>query len=41
MVNILVDMINFNKNDLKLIDDKAKKVISDFNTQFEKYRSAF
>ena len=22
------------KNDIKLIDDKAKKVISDFNTQF-------
>jgi len=32
---ILVDKINFNPEDLKLIDDKAKKVISDFNTQFK------
>jgi len=35
MVNILwVDEVNFNQDDIKLIDDKAKKVISDFNTQF-------
>ncbi len=31
---IMVDEVNFNKDDTKLIDDKAKKVISDFNTQF-------
>ena len=31
---IMVDEVNFNKDDIKLIDDKAKKVISDFNTQF-------
>jgi len=29
----LVDDVNFNQDDIKLIDDKAKKVISDFNTQ--------
>ncbi len=33
---IIKDEVDFNKDDLKLIDDKAKKVISDFNTQFEK-----
>ena len=33
---IMVDEISFNQDDIKLIDDKAKKVISDFNTQFEK-----
>ena len=31
---IIVDEVNFNQDDFKLIDDKAKKVISDFNTQF-------
>ena len=31
---ILVDEVNFNQDDIKLIDDKAKKVISNFNTQF-------
>ncbi len=31
---IMVDEVNFNQEDFKLIDDKAKKVISDFNTQF-------
>ncbi len=31
---IMVDEVNFNHDDFKLIDDKAKKVISDFNTQF-------
>jgi len=31
---ILVDEVNFNQDDIKLIDDKAKKVISDFNTLF-------
>ena len=30
----MVDEVNFNKDDTKLIDDKAKKVISDFNTRF-------
>ena len=33
---IIVDEINFNQDDMKLIDDKAKKVISDFNTKFNK-----
>jgi len=33
---IIVDEITFNQNDLKLIDDKAKKVISDFNDKFKK-----
>ncbi len=33
---ILRDKVNFNKDDIKLIDDKARKVISDFNSQFEK-----
>ncbi len=33
---IIVDEVNFNKDDIKLIDDKARKVISDFNDQFEK-----
>jgi glutamyl-tRNA synthetase len=32
----MVDEVNFNQDDLKLIDDKAKKVISDFNSQFGK-----
>jgi len=31
---IILDEVNFNQNDIKLIDDKAKKVISDFTTQF-------
>ena len=30
----MVDEVNFNQDDIKLIDDKAKKVISDFNNQF-------
>ena len=33
---ILLDKINFNQDDFKLIDDRAKKVISDFNKQFNK-----
>ena len=33
---IIRDKINFNKDDVKLIDDNARKVISDFNTQFKK-----
>ena len=33
---IMVDEVNFNQDDIKLIDDKAKKVISDFNSQLEK-----
>jgi glutamyl-tRNA synthetase len=31
---IVVDEVNFNQDDIKLIDNKAKKVISDFSTQF-------
>ncbi len=30
---IMVDEVNFNQDDIKLIDDKAKKVISDFSTK--------
>jgi glutamyl-tRNA synthetase len=33
---IMVDEINFNQDDIRLIDDKAKKVIYDFNIQFDK-----
>ena len=33
---IIKDEVDFNKDDLKLIDDKARKVISDFKGQFEK-----
>jgi len=33
---IVVDEINFNKEDIKLIDDKSKKVISDFSAKFNK-----
>jgi glutamyl-tRNA synthetase len=33
---IIVDEINFNQEDLKLIDNKAKKVISDFKNEFDK-----
>ncbi len=33
---IILDDVNFNQDDIKLIDDKAKKVISDFNNQFGK-----
>ncbi|MDC0215537.1 glutamate--tRNA ligase [Candidatus Pelagibacter sp.] len=33
---IMTDEINFNQEDIKLIDDKAKKVILDFNSQFDK-----
>ncbi len=33
---IIRDEVNFNKDDMKLIDDKARKVISDFQAQFEK-----
>jgi len=31
---IMVDEVNFDQNDIKLIDNKAKKVISDFNNKF-------
>ena len=31
---IIVDEVDFNQNDIELIDDKAKKVISDFNSRF-------
>ena len=33
---IIKDIVNFNMDDVKLIDHKAKKVISDFNAQFKK-----
>ncbi len=33
---IIRDVVNFNKDDVKLIDDNARKVISDFNSQFKK-----
>ena len=33
---IIDDEIEFNRDDIKLIDDKAKKVISDFKSQFIK-----
>ena len=32
---IMLDEVNFNQDDIKLIDDKSKKVISDFNAQFK------
>jgi len=32
---IMVDEVNFNQDDINLIDDRAKKVIYDFNTQFK------
>ena len=31
---IMTDEVNFNQDDIKLIGDKARKVISDFTTQF-------
>jgi len=33
---LIIDEIQFNKDDIKLIDDKAKKVISDFRSQLSK-----
>ena len=33
---IITDEVIFNQDDIKLIDEKAKKVITDFKTQFEK-----
>ena len=33
---IMVEEVNFNQDDVKLIDDKSKKVISDFSVQFSK-----
>ena len=33
---IIIDEVNFNQDDIKLIDDKAKEVISDFSTKFSK-----
>ena len=35
---ILNDDVNFNKEDLKLIDDKAKKIISEFNEKINKIK---
>ncbi len=34
---ILFDEVNFDENDLKLIDENAKKIISDFNIEISKY----
>ena len=31
---IIVDKVNFNQDDIKIVDDKAKKIISAFNAQF-------
>ena len=31
---IMIEEVNFNKEDFKLIDDKAKKIITDFSNQF-------
>jgi len=33
---IIFDEVNYNDDDLKLIDDKAKKIITDFNTEISK-----
>ena len=33
---IIIDEVNFNQDDIKLIDDKAKEVLSDFSTKFSK-----
>ena len=33
---IIVDEVNLNKEDIKLIDEKAKKIILDFMTKFSK-----
>ena len=33
---IIANEVSFNQDDLKLIDDKAKKVISDFYAQFDR-----
>jgi len=33
---IIFDEVNFDENDLKLIDDKAKKIIADFNNELSK-----
>ena len=33
---IMVDEVNFNQEDIKLIDEKAKKIILDFMTKFSK-----
>ena len=36
---IIFDEVDFNKEDLKLIDDKAKKIISDFNSNIENLKT--
>ena len=33
---IILDEVNFNKDDLKLIDEKAKKILSDFKNELSK-----
>ena len=35
---IIFDEVNFNENDLKLIDEKSKKIISDFNIEISKQK---
>ena len=35
---IMLDDVNFNKDDIKLIDDKAKKIISEFSDKFKKVK---
>ncbi len=35
---IIYDEVNFNENDLKLIDEKAKKIIADFNIEISKQK---
>ena len=36
---IIVDEVSFNQEDIKLIDTKAKKVISDFNNELERMQT--
>ena len=36
---IIINEVNFNQDDIKLIDNKAKKVISDFSNHFDKINS--
>ncbi len=35
---IIFDEVNYNDNDLKLIDEKAKKIIADFNNEISKQK---
>ena len=38
VITILNDNVNFNKEDLKLIDDKAKKIISEFSKKINEIK---